>query len=525
MIAIYARQSIEKKDSISIESQIAFAKRELTDEPFTIFSDSGYSGKHTNRPAFSHLVTEIKSGDITKVIVYRLDRISRSLVDFADFMDILEAHHVTFVSATEKFDTASPMGRAMLYIIVIFAQLERETIAERVKDNYYSRVRQGAWGGGPAPFGFELVRKEVNEKKVTQLLPTEKIEIAKRIFELYALPHTTLSDVQKQLDDEMHPTKSWNTSKLSSLLKNPVYVKADATIYEYYKNQTVEIANELDDFQGEFACQLIGKRTEPHMKLLSLAPHKGTIESHIFLRCQEKLQNNRQVKNQFRGTHSYLTGLLQCGHCGYSFSVKKGKTLEGETLYFSCSGKYLHKCCHEKQTHRVTEVEAIVAKELTNHIRGLTLIVETEKNSIDETEKIERQLESKINCLLESLSEAPESTKAYILGRIATLHEEKSGLRAEAVAVAEVGAGADSVAVAGAGAEVGTDAVAVASADSVADAVASAEANTTLYSCSDFDFTSLSFSEKKELARLLLKKVVLKKNEIHIVLKTPTNRT
>ena len=131
MIAIYARQSVEKKDSISIESQIEYAKREVFTEDFKIYQDSGYSGKNTNRPAFHEMMADVQSGRIEKVVVYRLDRISRSILDFADFINILESNRISFVSATEKFDTSTPMGRAMLYIIVVFAQLERETIAER----------------------------------------------------------------------------------------------------------------------------------------------------------------------------------------------------------------------------------------------------------------------------------------------------------------------------------------------------------------------------------------------------------
>ena len=188
MIAIYARQSVEKKDSISIESQIEYAKREIFTEDFKIYQDSGYSGKNTNRPAFHEMMADVQSGRIEKVVVYRLDRISRSILDFADFINILESNRISFVSATEKFDTSTPMGRAMLYIIVVFAQLERETIAERVRDNYYARVKKGAWGGGPAAFGFDLVKTTIDGKKATICQPNEQISVVQRIFELYALP-------------------------------------------------------------------------------------------------------------------------------------------------------------------------------------------------------------------------------------------------------------------------------------------------------------------------------------------------
>lgn len=151
MIAIYARQSIDKKDSISIETQIEYAKKEACGEDFKVYSDKGYSGKNVKRPAFEKMMGDVHSGLVDKIAVYRLDRISRSIVDFADFINELEEAGVSFVSATEKFDTAAPMGRAMLYIIIVFAQLERETIAERVKDSYYARVKKGALGGVARP--------------------------------------------------------------------------------------------------------------------------------------------------------------------------------------------------------------------------------------------------------------------------------------------------------------------------------------------------------------------------------------
>ena len=263
MVAIYARQSVDKKDSISIESQIEYAKREVFSEECKIYQDSGYSGKNTNRPAFSEMMRDIQAGQIEKVVVYRLDRISRSIVDFADFIDILESSGISFVSATEKFDTSTPMGRAMLYIIVVFAQLERETIAERVRDNYYARVRKGAWGGGPAAFGFDLVRTTIDGKKATICQPNESISVVQRIFELYSRPHTSLADVQKQLIHDGVLSSggvNFDNVKLSSILKNPAYVRADISIYNYYKAKGAIMANEPEEFDGEHGCILVGKR-------------------------------------------------------------------------------------------------------------------------------------------------------------------------------------------------------------------------------------------------------------------------
>jgi DNA invertase Pin-like site-specific DNA recombinase len=117
--------------------------------------DNGYSGKNTDRPDFQNLIRDVKAGLIKRVVVYKLDRISRSIIDFANMMALLQKHNVEFVSCQEKFDTSTPMDRAMLNICIVFAQLERETIQMRVTDAYYSRCVKGYKMGGRTPYGFD----------------------------------------------------------------------------------------------------------------------------------------------------------------------------------------------------------------------------------------------------------------------------------------------------------------------------------------------------------------------------------
>lgn len=146
--ALYFRQSVERVDSISIESQLEYCKYETRGNPYKEYIDRGYSGKNTNRPAFEEMLEDIRQGKISRVIVYKLDRISRSILDFANMMDIFQKYNVEFVSSTERFDTSTPIGRAMLNICIVFAQLERETIQKRVTDAYYSRCKRGfTWAG------------------------------------------------------------------------------------------------------------------------------------------------------------------------------------------------------------------------------------------------------------------------------------------------------------------------------------------------------------------------------------------
>lgn len=439
MIAIYARQSIEKKDSISIESQIAYAKREIFSEDFKIYQDSGYSGKNTNRPAFHEMMADVQNGRIEKVVVYRLDRISRSILDFADFINILESKQISFVSATEKFDTSTPMGRAMLYIIVVFAQLERETIAERVRDNYYARVKKGAWGGGPAAFGFDLMKTTIDGKKATICQPNEQISVVQRIFELYSLPYTSLSDVQKQLIADGVLSSggvNFDNVKLSSILKNPAYVKADTAIYNYYQAKGAILANDLESFDGVHGCILVGKREANERKykdvsehLLAVGHHHGIVDSSTFLFCQQKLSKNKQIKNTFKGKHSWLTGLVKCGHCGYAFAIRFSKTKDGQVPYFCCSGKYLHKACTAKQTHRVKDVEAEVQARLLAQASSYPLSRQhSEDNAAKEFQQKILDIDAKIENFISTLETVSTISAQYINQRIESLHQEKQNL-------------------------------------------------------------------------------------------------
>ena len=130
MNVIYARQSVDKKDSLSIEGQVEQCRRYAGDSA-TVFKDKGYSGKNTKRPAFAELIKAVKDGKVEKIFVYRLDRFSRSIADFSRLWELLERNGVEFYSATENFDTSTPIGRAMLNIVLVFAQLAPRSVGRR----------------------------------------------------------------------------------------------------------------------------------------------------------------------------------------------------------------------------------------------------------------------------------------------------------------------------------------------------------------------------------------------------------
>ena len=167
IFAIYSRKSIFTGKGESVENQIELCKDYANknfkgNKEFLIYEDEGFSGGNTNRPNFKKLLQDAKSQKFNVLICYRLDRISRNVADFSNTLELLQNNSIDFISIKEQFDTSTPMGRAMIYISSVFAQLERETIAERVRDNMIELAKTGRWLGGQTPFGFK-------SKKITYL--------------------------------------------------------------------------------------------------------------------------------------------------------------------------------------------------------------------------------------------------------------------------------------------------------------------------------------------------------------------
>ena len=250
--AVYARQSVEKKDSLSIAGQIDLCHRTADGGELRVYKDAGYSGKNTERPAFQQLMKDIRADRIGTLYVYRLDRFSRSVADFGQLWEVLQEHHVEFVSVNENFDTKTPMGRAMLHIIMVFAQLERETTAERVRDNYYRRAALGAWPGGPAPYGFDNGRARGRDgREVPSLIPNDKAAVVQRIFQEYAAEDMSLGLLARKLTAEGIPAPkraTWDNVTLSRLLHNPAYAMADeqrSAAHRYHRLQPDQVQSHL----------------------------------------------------------------------------------------------------------------------------------------------------------------------------------------------------------------------------------------------------------------------------------------
>ena len=443
--AIYGRQSVDRADSISIESQIEYCQYEIRGGTYKTFTDKGYSGKNTDRPQFQAMMEAIRRGEIRRVIVYKLDRISRSILDFATMMTEFQEYGVEFVSCTEKFDTSTPMGRAMLNICIVFAQLERETIQMRVEDAYISRSRRGFYMGGRIPYGYKLEPHMIDGKKTSRYgIDPAEAEIVKLIFSMYAEPQTSYGDIVRYLTEngiQNDRTKNgvWDRCRIAEMVKNPVYVKADLNIYRFYKDQGTVIHNSPEDFVGIFGCYLYSdknagrKQTTLEGQHIVLAPHEGIVSSDVWLKARLKCLGNKQVAKPLKAKNTWLAGKIKCGKCGYALTIKKAKTRIGR--YFICSSRMQTHRCEGVGGIDATAFENLILAEMTDHLTQFETLKapqeQAENPRIYEISVKLEQITAEIEKLMDKVADADELMMEYINRRIHELDAQANDLRQE----------------------------------------------------------------------------------------------
>lgn len=203
-IAIYSRKSKFTGKRESIENQITLCREyiersipEAKDGEIFVYEDEGFSAKNLERPQFRLMMQSARKEPFDYIVVYRLDRISRNVGDFASLIEELNGMHTAFICIKEQFDTSTPMGRDMMNIAAVFAQLERETIAERVRDNLILLARRGRWLGGVTPLGYTGEKTEIidNEGKKRSAFKLKQIpaEVKTVRLDLRGIPRTALA--------------------------------------------------------------------------------------------------------------------------------------------------------------------------------------------------------------------------------------------------------------------------------------------------------------------------------------------
>ena len=466
-IAIYSRKSKFTGKGESIGNQVELCKdyvRNMYGEAYgdrcVVFEDEGFSGGDLKRPAFQRMMADVRKRKFKAIIVYRLDRISRNISDFTGLIDELSKLDVSFVSIREQFDTSTPMGRAMMFIISVFSQLERETIAERIRDNMHELAKTGRWLGGNTPTGFksEAVSKvtvDGKTRKSFQLAPIpEEAEIPKLVFDLYAATDS-LTAVEAEMLRRRIKTKQgkdFTRFAIKAILQNPVYMFADADAYDYFLEREADVCFPKEAFDGNYGIMAYNRTDQEKGKTTVLLPvsewiiaigqHPGLIPSKQWIKVQESLDRNKsKAYRKPRNNEALLTGLLFCS-CGDRMYPKlsQRKTADGEPIYtYVCKMKERSKrerCSRRNANGNVLDA-AIIGQitSLTEHDSSfLTQLEKSRQFYTGNREQYETQLnslrvehtqnEKTLNGLIDSLGMVGDSiAKPRVLKRIEELSE------------------------------------------------------------------------------------------------------
>ena len=278
------------------------------------YDDGGFTGANTDRPALKRLLADIEAGEVDCVVVYKVDRLSRSLMDFAKLLALFDQKNVTFVSTTQNFNTTNSMGRLTLNILLSFAQFEREMIAERTRDKMAAARKRGKWLGSRPPYGY------LGDHDKKQLVVCEEeAERVRTIFRMY-LRLGSVNAVAKRINDlgwmkkgyraktgRVTPPRQYRDKDVHSILRNVTYLGK------------VEFNGEL--YEGE---------------------HEAIVSEELFARVQSVLTSKACGRGRRRGRNPeyLLQGIAWCGLCGKRITTTAGRGRNKEIYrYYVCSNR------------------------------------------------------------------------------------------------------------------------------------------------------------------------------------------
>jgi len=421
-VALYIRVSTQEQanEGYSVGEQTDRLKKyaEAMDwQVYKIYVDPGYSGGNTDRPGLNEMIKDVKTGEIDKVVVYKLDRLSRSQLDTLYLIEkVFLANDTDFVSMSENFDTSTPFGRAMIGILAVFAQLEREQIKERMSMGREARAKEGKWGGGATvPVGYDY-DPDTGELTVNEYEKMQILEIVD-LF-LKGVPIKTICTI---MDDKGYTRKGhcgkiakWDPKKIRYLLHNRTYIGYISYRGEWYKGEHTPI---LTEEKFEEIAQLLKQREEMYSEF--------------------KYGNRKHT--------TYLGGFLYCKCCGGRFSKQENsRRREGKdkVYWYMCYSRHKRVKAMIKDPNcknknwKMNELDNLVF----NEIRKLALDpdylheIRAEKNKNSDTpnkiEIIKKQIEdidSQISRFMD-LYGIGQFTIDQVSNKVDPLNEQKQGL-------------------------------------------------------------------------------------------------
>ena len=318
--AIYTRKSTEEglnQEFNSLDAQREAAEAYIVSQKHdgwtlvpTQYSDGGYTGANIERPGVRHLLADIEAGKIDCVVVYKVDRLSRSLIDFARMMELFEKRGVCFVSVTQQFNTKASLGRLTLNILLSFAQFEREIISERTRDKQVAARKKGKWTGGHILLGYDL-----DSRAGKLAVNADEADRIREMFRLY-LEGTPVIEIVQRFDKLGWRNKQWTTQegKLyggSPLRRCHIYKLLGNVLY----TGQVKVGDEV--FPGE---------------------HEAIIDQPTFELAQVKLKDNTwKSGNPHRiKMDALLRGMIYCSCCGSGMYSTYSANKERRYRYYVC---------------------------------------------------------------------------------------------------------------------------------------------------------------------------------------------
>ncbi len=386
--AIYTRKSHEEgldQEFNSLDAQRESAEAYIESQKLqgwrvipTRYDDGGFSGGTMERPALKQLLADIDAGKIDVIVVYKIDRLSRSLLDFMKMIELFNEKEVSFVSVTQHFSTTDPTGRMFLGILITFAQYEREVIGERIRDKVAAAKRRGKYCGGVPPLGYDVDR---DQKKL--VVNTEEAKQVRLIFKRY-VQLGSAQQVAKELNELGHKTKSWTTKKGKERTGSEWNT---GQVYRLLKNRL---------YLGEIAYK--GKNYP--------AEHDALIDQKLWDQTQALLSENHRAKSTKARvkTISPLSGVIRCGHCDCSMGITYTKKKDRRYSYYVCE-KDQKRPVSQCPLKRIPsgDVEKVVLEQLSAVFRTPTLVAKTYFTARELENEERNRLESEHSDLKEKL--------------------------------------------------------------------------------------------------------------------------
>ena len=282
--AIYVRVSTAMqldKDSRIIQKKdlIQYSKEVLSIPDYEVFEDAGFSAGSTDRPDYQKMMRRMRAGEFTHLLVWKIDRVSRNIIDFSDLYEELQNLNITFISLAEQFDTSSIIGQALLKMILIFAELERHNAAERSKSVLLSKAESGEYTGFRIPFGY---RRDITTKEYT--VEESEANLIRTLFDMFDQGET-IYQIAKRLNSlplKKRMKEKWQIPTLQRMLTNIFYTGVLRYNYRSYTSKKKRIINE--------DRELVVVEND----------HPAIISKAQYERCQQRLAERKNAVYQIR---------------------------------------------------------------------------------------------------------------------------------------------------------------------------------------------------------------------------------